>query len=81
MRSIVRRSGAASALDAEFAGTRHKLVDQVWRTAGWLAVFEFPLIAWRVADVGWHVQLMLHVAFSAITVTVALLRKRLAHEL
>ena len=68
-------------LDLEFAGPRRVLVDQVWRTAGWLAMLEFPLIAWRVADVGWHVQLMLHVAFAALTVVVAVLRKRLPYGL
>jgi len=68
-------------LSTHLAAMRHRLVDRVYAAAGVLALLYVPLLAWRVADVGWHRQLQLHGLLIVVTLLMVALRPRLPYWL
>ena len=61
----------------ELHESKLNFVKQVWIGAGVLSLLDAPAIIWRGIDIGWHLQLVIHMCLCLTTIGVAYFRNHI----
>jgi diguanylate cyclase (GGDEF)-like protein len=67
----------AAVLDDHLALPRKVMVRQIWVGASILALLDIPVIVWRIIEVGWHPQALIHLVLFMFTIAIALSRDKI----